>query len=200
MESSGVALTTRAMAHVAKVPLGFLLRGKLERWMQDEIRFAMEKLNKAKFHLSHQPGVTPSDYCAWMRMMHRKHGCKVFVCDYLQRMRVDQSGGKINGLTDASAMIADTTASIGATTILLAQLATDGTLADCKAPKRDADGMITLSCPPKQGIKPRVKDGTINPEDLDQSKRLLYFGKNRNGERGGKPTILSFDGATQTFK
>jgi len=201
MESSGVSLMTRAIAHVGGVPMQHLLRGKMERWMQDEMTKAIGLISKAPLTLNHRPGMTPPDLCARMRMMHRKHGTRKFFVDYLQRLRVDQSGGKVNGLTDASAMIADTTAELGVSTVVLAQLASDGTLADCKAPKRDVDGMITLGCPAKHGIKPRVnKDGEVNPEDLDQTKRYLYFAKARNGERGGKPYCLDFDGATGTFK
>ena len=212
MEGSAKDFWKRCLSHLTRIDLNRILSGDLTAEEIDLLGMTMNHLRTAPFHLRHKPGMTKREILTDMRLMHRKHAKisdtkphMLFSVDYLQRVKGrDKFQEEHEHIKTTSAEITDLTGTLKSCTLLLAQLAEDGKTAGSKAVSCDTDVTLTISCPPAvdEHGKPYTKQGKYGDVVItkkDESKRVLTFGKNRVGKRGGLPITTEFRGEIQRF-
>ncbi len=201
------------LAHLTRIDINRILTGELTGDELAALAAAMNRIKAAPFFLRHKPGITKRELLTDMRMMHRKHGLAgstltqmLFIVDYLQRIKGrDKFQEDHEHVKSVSAEVTDLNGQLKSTAIMLAQLADDGKTGGSKAVPDDADVVMTISCPPKidpASGKPMQRNdrfGNVVVTERDEEQRVLVFGKNRQGKRGGQPVTLAFNGAIQRF-
>lgn len=202
------------LAHLTRIDINRIFTGDLIAEEITLLSMTMSDLKTRPFFLRHKPGISKREILTDMRLMHRKHAVvdvesddpqMMFIVDYLQRVKGrDRGQEQHEHLLSVSGEITDLTGNLKSTTIMLAQLADDMKTAGSKAVPCDADKVVTISCPPKidEHGKPMQKTGRFGDiviTERDESKRVITFGKNRDGKRGGQPVTLAFSGETQRF-
>lgn len=212
MEGSPKDFWKRCLSHRTRIDLNRILSGDLSAEEIDLLSGTMKLLQQAPFHLRHKPGMTKREILADMRLMHRKYAKTgtsgpemLFTIDYLQRVKGrDKFQEEHEHIKATSAEITDLTGTLKSCTILLAQLAEDGKTAGSKSVACDADVTLTISCPPAfdEHNQPCVKKNRFGDTIVtrkDETRRVLTFGKNRVGKRGGQPITVQFKGEIQRF-
>lgn len=202
-ESSTNDWLKRAWSYLSGVDLGRIMRGTVIIEEGERVARAVNKLASSRFILRHLPGLTDVALETDMRYMRRKFGARIFVVDYIQRVRLTQrqfGQNDADALSEFSQRIADATATMKATTLILSQLNDDGKIAKSKAMAWDAEIAFTISRPLKSGQQDKVVGNRILRGERDEKSRDLLFHKARmTGERGNRLT-LAFDGARQRFR
>jgi len=124
-----------------------------------------------------------------MRLLKRRFGIEVFIIDYGQLVRPDSKGHtRESEVAIMSSSLKGAAKTLDATVILLSQLNDDGKLRESRSLGFDADIVLTLSVPESEETE----------GEKDETRRMLFFGKNRDGARG--ITIsYRFNGPTFTF-
>lgn len=191
-ESSGVRLTLRVLASVARVSMRNLFTGQLTRGEQEAVSTAMGRLRNLPFYLRHKPGISLQALLADMRLMERKHGVNKHFIDYIQRIDNSDRESREQQVAEISRRLTDHANKGGKSIVMLSQLNENGMVRESRAPTHDADTHLTVSCPVE-------KDGRGNVLARDETRRLITISKARNAERGGAPILCHFNGALQTF-
>lgn len=202
-ESSTNDWLKRSWSYLSGIDLGRIMRGTLLNEEAEQVARAVNRLARSPFILRHLPGLTDVALETDMRYMRRKFGVRVFAVDYIQRIRLTQrqfGQNDADALAEFSQRIADATATMKATTMILSQLNDDGKIAKSKAMAWDAEIAFTLSRPLKSGQQDKVVGNRILRGERDEKSRDLLFHKARmTGERGNRLNLL-FDGARQRFR
>jgi len=202
MESHPHDWIKRGWSYLSGVSLPRILRGTVSNEEGMKVGLAASKMAKSKLILRHVPGVSDVALEADMRYLHRKYGIRLFAVDYLQRVRITQrrwGQNDADALSEFSQRIADNTAKMKATTLLLSQLNEDGKIAKAKAVSWDAEIAFTLSRPLLPGQKDSMQGGRILRGERNEKQRDFSFHKARmTGSRGMRFTA-NFDGERQRF-
>jgi replicative DNA helicase len=203
MESSPNDWLKRGWSYLSGVSLSSILRGTVIPAEAEKVGAAITRMSGSPLHLRHVPGLTDVALEADMRFMHRKHGIRLFVVDYIQRVRITQRGygqNDADALSDFSQKIADQTSRMKATTLILSQLNDEGKIAKSKAMAWDSEIAFTMSRPLKDGQKDSIHGGKVfRGERVENSRELMFHKTRMTGERGNK-LLLSFDGDRQRFR
>lgn len=202
-ESSTNDWLKRAWSYLSGVDLGRIMRGTVIPEETGKVTQSVSRLARSPFILRHLPGLTDVALETDMRYMRRKFGVRLFAVDYIQRIRLTQrqfGQNDADALAEFSQRIADATATMKATTMVLSQLNDDGKIAKSKAMAWDAEIAFTISRPLKSGQQDKVVGNRILKGERDEKSRDLSFHKARmTGERGNRLNLL-FDGARQRFR
>lgn len=195
----------RAGVSEAKYNQGFSKKGDMEKLAR-----AASQLSKANIWLDDTPGQTIGQIAAKARIMHRQHGIKLFVLDYLQlcasdnprdeeRIKLDKISKKIMALKKQ----------LKVPWLVLAQLnrniETDGRgrerqpllsdLAGSGAIEQDSDKVMIIRKTPRKEVEEAPEGGTCDKEIIDRvcaewswderpSRMDVWVVKNRRGPRG----------------
>ncbi len=155
-----------------------------------KLRRCAERLTSYPLHVRDVSGMKLAALLADMRLLKRRHGVEVFIVDYGQLVRPDKKGHtRESEVAEMSSSLKAAAKSLKATVIVLSQLNDDGKLRESRAPSMDADIVLTISVPEKPD------EAT---DEKDETRRILYVGKNRDGVRG-QTINFRFDGPTFTF-
>lgn len=192
-EMSDDKTTDRLFAIDAEIDNSCFKRGTFKNEDMGKLTRSAQKLRAAPIYIRDVSGMKLGALLADMRTLKRQYKVKVFMIDYGQLIRPDSKGHNreaevavMSGAMKAAAK------SLKATIILLSQLNDDGKLRESRAIGYDADIVVTLSVPQKT---PKKKG---EDTQKDETRRVLFFGKNRDGERG-KTINYHFHGPTYRF-
>lgn len=152
------------------------------------------------FYLDAVAGIDVNRLCAAVRRHIRKHGIKLVIIDYLQKIRPSQrQEKKTYEVGDVSGAVRALAVSTGAAFLTLAQLNRESDkdkgrlprlsdLGDSKQIEQDADGIAMI-------YRPRSsQDG----QQISGDKAVLLVNKQRDGETGNLE--LNFDGRYCRFE
>lgn len=189
LEMSGEALTTRLIASRARVNGEDLIRGKLTRWQDllnqadpfTAVARAASEIAQSPLHIEDEGNLGGLEIAAKLRRLHRQHGIKLAVIDYIQLMKeVERNEDKRHDRIAAnSKAIKNLAKELQIPIIALSQVNTDGEVAGSKEIINDADQVWA-----------------IWPDGEDFAVRVL---KQRNGSRGEDIPVW-FDKVTTTFR
>jgi len=194
-EMSDDKTTDRFFSIDSQVSNSAFRRGTFKQEDMRTLTRTAERLRQYPLYIRDVSGMKLSALLADMRLLKRRHGVKLFVVDYGQLVRPDKKGHtRESEVAEMSGALKGAAKSLHATIIVLSQLNDDGKLRESRAIGMDADTVLTLSVPPKPTDKAAKKD---EPQK-DESRRVLFVGKNRDGERG-KTITFRFNGPTYTF-
>lgn len=201
LEMSEVALHRRLTSSFCKIPMWELKRGTVGQESSDEINaFNMMMKKVPLFYLDAVAGIDVNRLCAAVRRHVRKHGIKLVIIDYLQKIRPAQrQEKKTYEVGDVSGAVRALAVSTGAAFLTLAQLNRESDkdkgrlprlsdLGDSKQIEQDADGVAMIHRPRSD------HDGKQIPGD----QAVLIVNKQRDGETG--TLELNFDGRYCRFE
>lgn len=180
-------LADRSLSSAAKIPSDELKRGIGNREGFKNFTEAIRLAERWPIHILDVSGIRLSELRAEMRLLVASYGVKLIIIDYGQLVQADrrEHSREREVALMSMAMKADAK-SLNVCVIVLSQLNDDGKLRESRAIGFDSDVVGTLSVP---------EDDVGNKDD---TRRILFVGKNRNGERN-TPIYFHFHGPTFTF-
>lgn len=137
-------LIERCIYSAARINKNDLRFKRLNHGDLDRIALWSGKIAKAPVHIANSCGHSIQQVAATARRMKQKHGIKLFVIDYLQRLTCDGDNREreIAGISAGAKNIAN---ELGIPVILLSQLNDDGQIRESRAPVHDTDSLWKLS-------------------------------------------------------
>jgi replicative DNA helicase len=205
LESSAKAIVRRLGCGLAEFSIGHFRSGRFQDRDFKPIASAAARMSKAPLWIEqHLSGITAAKVRAIIRFHARKHGVKVVIVDYLQKVRPDTKGEKRTyDIAQVSEALKAEAEASNVAVIALAQLNRDAEeyaqpklshLRDSGSIEQDADQVLL--------IHRLDKSRTNKKRDEDEQERdhntLLLLEKQRNGPTG--PIKLMFDADYTLFR
>lgn len=210
LEMSAQMLVRRLLVSRARINMSSLQRGLLSRDDHDRLAVAIRELQTSKIFIDETPGIDIMDLRAKARRLHKQHGIKMIMIDYLQLLTSSSRRAKDNRqieIGEISAGIKGLAKELNIPVIVLAQLnraveqrkGSRPVLSDLRESgtiEQDADMVGLLTRTDYAGSKKddeeddkkgrgREKEKAKEPDDeKDKGKALLIIAKNRNGPTG----------------
>ena len=190
LEMSGMQLAYRAISIMSGVYSSYLKKANLNDGNWTDIMAVNYDL---PLFIDDTAGINLLDFKDKCRKLHRKHGIKIIIVDYLQLMNANVKGSREQEISTISRTLKHIAKELNITVIALAQLSRDvekrggiprlSDLRESGAIEQDADNVLFLHT-----------DSDTN--DLNTQIEVI-FSKHRNGETG--KIILNFDKGKQLF-
>jgi replicative DNA helicase len=188
-EMSKESLMMRQVCARARCNLNELMEGNFHDRDFPKITIAAGKLNSSPLIINDKGGMTILQLRAKARRMQQKHGIKLFVIDYLQKVRGHSKKAEVsrqNEIAEVSAGIKETAMELDVPVIVLAQLNRDmekrksnipmmSDLRESGAIEQDADFIGLLYSP---------RDDDSDSTDTSSAPVDLLIAKQRNGPTG----------------
>ncbi len=211
LEMSASMLVRRLLVSRARINMSVLQRGLLTRADQDALSVAIKQLQNCNIFIDETPGIDIMDLRAKARRLHKQHGIKMIMIDYLQLLTSGSRRAKDNRqieIAEISAGIKGVAKELNIPIVVLAQLnraveqrkGQRPVLSDLRESgsiEQDADmvGLLTRSDyagskqedddDGKKGKSSKERDKEKDAEnEADKGKALLIIAKNRNGPTG----------------
>ena len=202
LEMSAAMLVRRLLVSRAQISMSTLQRGLLNRAEQEALAKATRDLQRSKIFIDDTPGLDIMEMRAKARRLHKQHGLKMIMIDYLQLVTSSSRRAKDNRqieIAEISAGIKGIAKELNIPIIVLAQLnrAVESRkgqrpmlsdLRESGSIEQDADMVGLLTRADYAGSKggrdeDDKKGGKEEPEDdeANKGKALLVIAKNRNG-------------------
>jgi len=200
LEMSASVLVQRLIASRAKVNMGKLKSGLLNRDQMREVNRAIGDLQKAHLFIDETPGLDIMEFRAKARRLKKQHGIKLIAIDYLQLMTSGTKRAKDNRqieIAEISANIKGVAKELDLPIIVLAQLnrAVEqrkggrpmlSDLRESGSIEQDADMVGLLTRADYAGSK-QEDDKDKDEDDSRKGEALLILAKNRNGPTDDVP-------------
>lgn len=191
LEMTGVELMARLISSASGVPLSLLRSGGASEADLKGVTRAATELVKAPLHIADESGITIAQVKAKARRLHRRHGLKLLVVDYLQLIRPSRPNQSRNvEVSEISSSLKSIAKELGLPLIALSQLNRDSEannrepglrdLRDSGSIEQDADIV-----------------GLLHRPNMESDSVTLNIAKHRQGPCPKIP--LRFDGETFTF-
>jgi replicative DNA helicase len=191
LEMKRELIVARLVSHRARLNLSRVIADHLDSDQCEARDHEEAALEALPWHLDDEGGQTAAEVVARARRLHREHGARLLVVDYVGRLRLDGNARRRDDaqLGDIGAQLADLAKELDAVVLIVAQLNRDSEkerrepqlsdLADSDALARDPHGVILLH---------RERAGGVLSDN-----GALIVGKNRNGPIGRIPTVYHGD-------
>ncbi len=186
----------RLVSCISGVPLGLVQDGVASDENMKRVNEALDKVEKAPLYTIHScRGI--DDLTAQIRVMHRKHGVKLVVIDYLQLIPFNTAHSKAEAVSDMSHKIKQMALDLNISVVLLSQVNREGSksqglelyhLRDSGDIENDAD-VIILMWPYGADLHDSKRSDASGTYALMQYK----LAKNREGERDLKGQFKFFN-------
>ena len=198
LEMQAEGLLDRVAASLAKVPLGVIRSGQLDKEQWARVTSASAQIRELPIHLDETSGLTIEEIHARARSLKAKEGLSLVVVDYLQLIASDRGQGSYEKVTHISQMSKRMAKDLGVPVLMLAQLSRKceerqdkrplmSDLRDSGSIEQDADVVAFV-----------YRDQVYDENSTFGNHAELIFRKVRQGSIG--TDWFLFDGEHQTFK
>jgi len=201
LEMSASVLVQRLIASRARVNMGKLKSGLLNREQMRAVTTTCGLLQKANLFIDETPGLDIMEFRAKARRLKKQHDIKLIAIDYLQLMTSGSKRAKDNRqieIAEISANIKGVAKELNLPIIVLAQLnrAVEqrkggrpmlSDLRESGSIEQDADMVGLLTRADYAGSKQEVDDKDKGDDDSNKGEALLILAKNRNGPTDDVP-------------
>jgi replicative DNA helicase len=202
LEMGVSSIGMRWLSSTCEVPFSHLRSGRVEPAEWERLRAGLDESARWPFFLERSSTIPVSKIAAKARRLHREHGLRLVIVDYLQLVEEEMSARRNANRAEAvgaiSRALKNLAMELGIPVIALSQLNRSleqrvdkrpmmSDLRDSGALEQDADMILFL-----------YRDQVYNPNTAEPGVAEVIIGKQRNGPLA--TVKLGFDGATTNFR